>query len=170
MSTSRSDKWKLFGAAVALAIAAIGFVRFYRNSSPAEGKAFFYDLSAKQLFTAPHGSAPPIMGVSGPEEDGVRAIVISVSGNCADEKSRIVAYLETYTPELKRQVEARKEAPAGAASPVPSIGRSEAQGFILVKRLEDSQWHPMTSPEAQKILEILSAPGPAGNLPAVCVP
>ncbi len=170
MNRSPSEKWKLAAALIILAIAVVGFVRFYKGNSAGVGKAWFYDLSSRQLFIAPHDSVPPIQGNSGPEEDGVRAIVISANGDCADEKSRIVAYLEKYTPELKRQVEARRTNPAEASLGAPSIGRSEAQGLILVKRPDDADWHPMTSPAAQKILEVLSTPGPDGKLPVVCVP
>lgn len=171
MSLSRADRWKVTGAVLALAVAVFGFVRFALSTSPSEGLAYFYDLSAKELFTAPHSSVPPIRGVSGEEEDGVRAIVVSATGDCEDEKSRAIAYLETYTPELKRQVEMRKSNATGLEENAPAtIRRGEAHGFILVKRPEEKHWHSMTSPEAQKILATLSTPGPNGKVPVVCVP
>jgi hypothetical protein len=169
MNPKTAEKLKLGGAVIALIIAGFGFVRYYKSSTPAEGRAYFYDLSAKQLFVAPHSSVPPIRGVAGEEEDGVRAVVYTWDGNCDDPANRQIAYLEMYTPELKRQVEQRK---AGTA-PVEgsgSIRRGEAHGLILVKRPHEADWHPMTSPAAEQILQFISTPGPDGRSPVVCVP
>lgn len=171
MTAKGSERLKVAFVLVTFSLAAAGFIRFYRNASPGEGKAYFYDLSGRRLFTAPHSSVPPIKGVVGDEEDGVRAIVISTNGNCADTRSRQIVYLETYTPELKQQVESRKKQVASDPAESPShIRRGEAHAFILVKRPEETGWHPMTSPQAQKILQVLSTVGPDGKMPLVCVP
>jgi hypothetical protein len=50
------------------------------------------------------------------------------------------------------------------------IRRGEAQQFVLIKRPEEADWHPMTSPEAQDILKIINTPGPDGKMPVVCIP
>lgn len=171
MTPQKADRIKLLTATVALALASILFLRFYRSSNPSEGKAYFYDLSGKVLFTASHSSVPPIKGVSGEEEDGVRAIVISTTGDCRDAGSRKIAYLETYAPELKHQVEARlQQGPGSAEQPSGGIRRGEAQAFILVKRPDETEWHPMNTPEAQEILQTINVPGPDGRTPVVCVP
>jgi hypothetical protein len=171
MTPRSAEKLKLAGAVAALCVAAVGFVRFYKSSSPSEGRAYFYDQSARKLFVAPHSSVPPIKGVEGEEEDGVRAVVISTSGDCQDASSRKIVYLEMYTPELKRQVESRQGKDLNAADTPPAmIRRGEAHALILVKRPEEPDWHPMTSPEAQEILRTISTPGPDGKLPVVCVP
>lgn len=171
VKSKNADKLKIVLAVGAFALAGVGFVRFYKSSNPPEGKAWFYDLSARRLFVAPHSSIPPIHGVEGEEEDGVRAIVVSMSGNCTDENSRRIAYLETYTPELKRQLELRKKNDPALIDNAPStIRRGEAHSFILVKRPEEADWHPMTAPEAQEILQTISRPGPDGRTPVVCAP
>jgi hypothetical protein len=171
MTPQRSDQLKVAVAVLAFLAAVFGFVRFYSKSRPAEGKAFFFDLGAKRLFVAPHSSVPPIRGVVGEEEDGVRAIVLSPTGDCS-EKSRVIAYLETYTPELKRQVEARVHGASAGAAPenALAIRRGEAHGLILVKRPDETDWHPMNSPGGQAILQTINAPGPDGKAPVVCMP
>ena len=66
-------------AALAMMTAA-GF--FFYNSwraNAAGPKAFFYDLSKGELFTADANLIPPIRGVDNAEEDGVRAVVIAPS-------------------------------------------------------------------------------------------
>jgi hypothetical protein len=171
MTAQNAEKLKLAGAVAALGLAGVGFFRFYKSSNPPEGRAYFYDQSAKKLFVAPHSSVPPIKGIEGQEEDAVRAVVISTSGNCLDESSRKIAYLETYTPELKRQVESRQNnGPNAADTPAVTIRRGEAHALILVRRPAEMDWHPMTSPEAQEILRTISTPGPDGKMPVVCIP
>ena len=168
---SSAERLKLLGAVGMLAAAFLGFYRFYRSGSPDEGKAYYYDLSGKKLFVGPHDSVPPIRGVIGDEVDGVLAIVISSSGDCNDAASRKIAYLETYAPELKRQIELRKGHEESAMDPVENpIRRGEAHQFILVKRPEEAEWHAMNTPEAQAILQIINTPGPDGRLPVVCIP
>jgi hypothetical protein len=170
MTAKTAEQFKLAGAVIGLTIAAVGFVRFFRTNNQSAGTAYFYDLSGKTLFVAPHSSVPPIKGVNGDEEDGVRAIVISTTGDCADKNSRKVAYLETYTPELKKQVEMRTGNHAEQGGNDVMIRRGEAQQFVLIKRPEEADWHPMTSPEAQDILKIINTPGPDGKMPVVCIP
>ena len=86
---------------------AAGFflVRFFRQDDGVSEKTYFYDLSEKKLFTAARTSVPPIKGINDAVEDGVRAVVISTTGNCRDKSCLKVAYLETFSPELKRQME-----------------------------------------------------------------
>jgi hypothetical protein len=50
---------------------------------------------------APRTRVPPIPGINNEEPDGMRAIVISTSGNPKDKK---IAYLEKYAPELKTTI------------------------------------------------------------------
>lgn len=126
---------------------------------------FFYDVSAHKLFTGPRQSPPPIRGVDGPEEDGFRAVVISTTGHPMDKGSWKVAYLERFSPELK---EASRTAQRTGGE--LSMGRQAMQSHRFVRFLEDTEWHPMDSPEAEVILNSWAAPGTNGVVPILCTP
>lgn len=151
---------------VALLAAAAGLVwrGWIGRAAPGE-KAFFYDLSARKLFTAPRTAVPPIRGIDGPEEDGVRATVISPTGHPRDRATWKVVYLEKYSPELKRQMEA-----AQASGEALGMGRIAALEHRWVRRPEDSEWLPLSSPQAEAILNSWAAPGPDGATPVLCAP
>ena len=155
---------KIIVAVVLLGVAAVGFVRFFNRDDGISEQTFFYDLSEKKLFAASREALPPIRGLNDAEADAVRAVVISVNGDPEDPASRRVAYLEQYTPELKKSLELVRE---GKAEPLPSKVRN---GYRLVKREEDTVWHKVNSPEGEKILNAWNVPGPDGKMPVVCVP
>src|SRR2546427_3479791 len=96
---------------VLLAGAAFRFSRFLGERAQAGENAYFYDLSERKLFVAPRTPVPPIRGINNDEPDGMRAIVISTSGNPKDKASQKIAYLEKYAPELKQQFEAMQSDP-----------------------------------------------------------
>ena len=87
--------------------AGAALVLLYRTWSTdgAGPRGFFYDLSAGRLFEGPIDAIPPVAGVDGPDADGYRAVVISVSGKPEERSSWRVAYLERYSPELQQQME-----------------------------------------------------------------
>jgi len=70
-----------------------------------------------------------------------------------------------YSPELKRQMEMAQE--QGTS---PALSRGEALSQHLVRRVQDAEWVPMTSPEAERILTEWTLPGPDGAIPTVCTP
>lgn len=156
-------KFALTTALLLLAILALAR-SIFGNRAPGE-QAFFYDPSAERLFTAPASAVPPIRGVDGDEEDAVRAVVVSTTGNPRDRGSWQIAYLERYSPELKRQME---EAQATGGS--PRIGRGAAQAHRFVRRVEDAQWYPMYSPEAESIISGWLSAGPNGGPATICTP
>ena len=161
---SSSDIGKL-GLALALLVGAgVCFVKFKPAPDQSE-KGFFYDLAAQKLFVAPRTLIPPIPGVNGKELTGVRAIVISINGNPRDTASRQIAYLEKYSSDLKQVLEAVR---AGKTTSVPS--HQERQTQIFVKRLNETEWHTVKSPEGELILTDWNVPGPEGKLPVVCGP
>jgi hypothetical protein len=127
--------------------------------------AFFYDPSAERLFTAPSTSVPPIPGVDSDEEDAVRAVVISPTGETSDRSSWQISYLEKYSPELKRQMEA-----AQAGGGPPALGRGAAQAHRFVRRPGDTDWYPLSSPEAEAILSAWLTAGPDGQPATICTP
>jgi hypothetical protein len=154
---------KISVAVVLLAIAGLGMFRYFHRDEGVSEETFFYDLSEKKLYAAPREALPPIRGLNGPEEDGVRAVVIS-RGNPDDKSSQTIAYLEKYAPELKRSLE---DVRAGKAEPLPSALRN---GYRFVKRLEDADWTRVNTPEGQKILNEWNVAGGDGKFPEVCVP
>jgi hypothetical protein len=162
---SPSDRFKLAAVIVILSLAGFLAVRFFRQDNGITEKAFFYDLSEQKLFTGPRSKVPPIKGIKGPEEDAVRAVVISTNGNAGDKSSWKIAYLEKYSPEAKRQLER-----AQAGGTPPELSRTEILAHRFVKRLNDAQWFPMDSAEAERIVTEWAAPGPDGTTPLVCSP
>jgi hypothetical protein len=162
---NKSDLLKLGAALAVLAMATVLLVRFFRASDGTTDKTFFYDLSEKKLFTAARTAVPPIRGLNDAEADAVRAVVISTNGRPEDKRSWTVAYLEKYSPELKAQMES-----AQATGGSPSRGRGAALAHRFVRRIADTQWFAMDSPEAEKIVTEWSAPGPGGVTPVVCTP
>src|SRR6266498_1799255 len=107
-------------AVVLLAGAAFRFSRFLGERHQTDENAYFYDLSERKLFVASRTLVPPIRGINNDEPDGMRAIVISTSGNPKDKASRKIAYLEKYAPELKQQFE---DMQSGRESGAPPGGR-----------------------------------------------
>ncbi|MBL9139607.1 MAG: hypothetical protein JNK85_27305 [Verrucomicrobiales bacterium] len=154
----------------AVAVAAIGAAVYFVakavvGKSPPGEKAFFYDLSAGKIFVASRTAVAPIPGLDGPEEDGYRALVISATGRPEDRSSWQVAYLEKYSPELKRAMEAAQK----SGEPL-AMGRLAAQAQRFVRRLTDTDWVPSNAPEADAVLSGWARPGPDGVTPVVCSP
>ena len=156
---------KVVVACVLLGLAAFFFVKLRPAGGSRDEQAFFYDLSAQKLFVAARTSIAPIRGIDNAEMDGVRAIVITTSGDPKDKASQKVAYLEKYAPELKQVLEAVQ---AGNAAAVPS--HQVRQGLTFVKRVSDAAWHPVNTPEGEKIMTEWQVPGPGGKVPAICSP
>ncbi|MCI0540596.1 MAG: hypothetical protein L0Z50_35800 [Verrucomicrobiales bacterium] len=156
---------KLGAAGVMLLLAGLLLWRFMRDESGVSEKAFFYDVSKLELFVGPRTAVPPIKGIDGPDHDGVRAVVISTNGVPEDKSSWTIAYLEMYSPELKRQME-----DAQKTGTSPQMGRAFAQSHRFVRRLTDSEWSSMSSPEGERIVTEWAQPGKNGILPVVCAP
>ncbi len=164
MSTPRQGA-KLLAALGVLAVAAGLLLSFWRGRGGGSDRAYFYDLSEGRLFTAPRTAIPPIRGLNDDEADAVRAVVISTNGNPRDRRARTIAYLERYSPELKRQMEA-----AQATGTSPLMGREQAQAHRFVRRFQDSRWYPLTSPEAERIVSEWLTAGPNGQPAVICMP
>jgi hypothetical protein len=153
-----------------LIVAGFRFVLFFREGGSADGRAYFYDTSERKLFVASRTLVPPIRGINDDELDGMRAIVVSTSGNPEDQASRKVAYLEKYAPELKQQIEAMQSGQESAGGPAGRISRGAAQSFTFVRRLNEETWYPVNSQEAEKIMTEWQVPGPDGKTPVACAP
>jgi hypothetical protein len=161
---NKSNILKLVLAVVLLSGAGWMFARFFRQNDGITEKTFFYDLSEKKLFAASREALPPIRGINNAEEDAVRAVVVSINGNPKDKAARKIAYLEKYAPEFKLQIE---KARAGQAEPPPRNGR---QIYRFVRRVDDVEWHAVSTPEGEKILTEWNVSSPDGKYPTVCVP
>jgi hypothetical protein len=161
---NKSSILKLALAGMLFGGAGLMFARFLRQNDGVTESTFFYDLSEKKLFAASREALPPIRGLNGAVEDAVRAVVIATNGNPNDKASRRIAYLEKYAPEFKQQLEKVR---TGQADPLP---RNARNGFRFVKRVDDTEWYAVSSPEGEKILTEWSVAGPDGKYPIVCVP
>ena len=161
---NRSNALKLALAVALLGGATFLGVRFFRQSDGISEQTFFYDLSEKKLFAAAREALPPIRGLNDAAEDAVRAVVISASADAKDKGSRKIAYLEKYSPEYKQRLE---QVRAGRAEP---LARGARNALRFVRRVADSQWHPVSTPEGERILTEWNVPGPGGQFPAVCSP
>jgi hypothetical protein len=167
---SKQDKLKLSAGLLLAIMAAVLVFRALRPGPDSEGMVYFYDLSEQKLFPAPRASVPPIRGINNEEADGVRAIVVSDSGDPRDRKRQRIAYLEKYTPQLKTQFEAARKRSAEVPALGGSLRREDVPANTLVRRLADKEWFPMNSPEGEKIVTDWNVPGPDGAYPSVCVP
>jgi hypothetical protein len=161
---NKSNSLKLALAVALLGAASCMLARSLRRDSGVVEQTYFYDLSEKKLFAVSREALPPIRGLNDAQEDAVRAVVISISGNPKDKASRKIAYLEKYAPELKERLEKVRE---GKAEPLP---RGARDSYRFVKRVTDTEWHPIASPEGEKILGEWNVPGADGKYPVVCVP
>ena len=126
---------------------------------------WYWDLNTRQLFSAPLGQIPPITAPSGASKDGslagVRAHVFGC-GDCSEAK-RFVAYLETYTPEVKQRLLEFRE--NSRSKERPRAGPELNMGDVMidtnlrmgtatvVKRVDDPDCVPMKSEEGQRIVQ-----------------
>jgi len=161
---NKGNALKIGVAVLLLGGAALMFTRFLRSDDGVSEKTFFYDLSEKKLFSASREALPPIRGLNNAEEDAVRAVVISMNGNPRDKANQKIAYLEKYAPEFKQQLEKVRN---GQAEPLP---RGSRDSFRFVKRVNETEWHTVSSPEGSKILSEWNVAGPDGKYPVVCSP
>jgi hypothetical protein len=153
---------KLVLSVVLLGVAAFQMSTFLRG--PSEPMSFYYDLEEGKLFSAPTSLIPPITGIRGGEDGAVRAIIISPAGNPKDKPTQRIAYLEKFSPELKRQLEAVQ---AGKAEPLSSAFRKRHR---FVQRLGETEWHAVSTPEGERILSEWNIPDAGGNYPVVVAP
>jgi hypothetical protein len=170
MAPNNSALAKIALAVVLMGIAAVCFFRFGPPGEGHDDGAYFYDVAEETLFVAPRGSIPPITGVKGRPAAGVRAVVISMSGDPGDKKNRRIAYLESYTPELKQLFEEVRAARAEGRSPARAIDRGQVPHNTLVRRPKDAEWRPLDSAEGEAITVEWNTPGADGRSPVICTP
>jgi hypothetical protein len=144
------------------------------RSGDQNARVWFYDLSEKRLYAASPEITPPDKGVGGIKNDGVRAVVVGFRGAQSDPQNRRIAYLQTYTPELKTLFEGIRAARAAGLpfeGGIPSRDSDYFQTNTLVSPADEVTWHPTSSPEGQRIMaEWRTWRGPDGQEPRVVTP
>lgn len=156
-------------AAVALLVAGVLALRLFGASHEIGDRAFYFDESEAKLYVGPAGQYPPLRGIGGAPEDGVSAMVY-VCTEDASKDDRRIAYLQKYTPELIAELEkARREHDEQGSISEP-IDRRYMSAQTLVRRVDEDQWHPQSSPEGQAIIAVLTQRCENGNYPRLCSP
>ncbi len=164
------------GAVVVVFSVAIGFAisrgGALWKSGEGQASAWFYDLSEKKLYQAARENLPPHQGIGGKKGDGVRAVVVSWDAASTKNGEKRIAYLEMYTPELKKTLEEVQTARATGKPLAPPAQESDFfHSNTLVKRVEDTQWQPLNTPEgAQITTEWRAWRGKNGESPMVAMP
>lgn len=133
------------------------FIRFRAVSRVGEEGAqiYFYDESAERLYTVSRDTLPPDQGVAGPRDDGVRAVVVGPRTDACDADELRIAYLETYTPELKTLLAEVQAARLAGRPPSVTIPTSESDFFqknTLVRRPSETTWYDKTQSQAAQIM------------------
>lgn len=144
-----------FAVASVLLLAGVAFVvvraRSSLSNAESDARVYFYDQSEHRLFAASRDTIPPEAGVGGESGDGVRAIVVSPRDNHAATR---IAYLETYTLELRERLVAVRDSKRNEATPIkaPSGDDPFVLRHTLVKRESDQTWFDLTTPTAREII------------------
>ena len=167
-----------FAAAVALAVVAVGFVSRrvggFRKTGEEGATTWFYDQSEQRLYEVPRDTIPPHKGIGGPSGDGVRAVVVAFRAEQSDPRKRRIAYLESYTPELKdllEKVQAARASGQAFKRGIPARDTDYFQTNSLVKGLEEADWHAISSPGGRRAMTAWrSWRGPDAQAPIACFP
>ena len=165
-----SSAIKLGVAISLLAGAVVCFLKLSPAGDSGDAKSYFYDVEEQKLFVAPSSSIPPIKGLKGGESAGVRAIVVSPTGDPGDKTHCRIAYLEKYSPEIKQLFEEVRQARAAGRSEEGRIDRRQVPPSTWVRRLNETEWHALNTPEGKQIASEWNTPGPDGRTPVVCSP
>lgn len=158
------------GIVLLAGLAGVVAMRFFASAGGVGEEAFYFDESGGELFVADAGLRPPIRGVIGNEVDGVRAIVY-VAGADPSVGERRIAYLQTFTDELKAEYE-RWDAGQAEGRPVQTKidDRVYVSDNTLVRTVDDPTWHPSTSAEGRAIKAVLTRRAENGQFPTIVDP
>jgi hypothetical protein len=117
-------------------------------------RVWFYDLSEKRLYPVARETIPPHQGIGGVKGDGVRAVVVAPKGKGDSVTARRIAYLESYTSELKKlldDVTAARAAHRVYPGRLPSRDSDFFGANTMVRRVGDTTWHAASSEEGRRI-------------------
>ncbi|MFG0249180.1 MAG: hypothetical protein ACF8OB_09865 [Phycisphaeraceae bacterium JB051] len=124
---------------------------------------YFMDTSDGALFIDKSDQLPPIVAPSG--KDGVRAFVFSC-GDCGDESSRFIGWLETYTPEAKKAIETPAEGPEGGMDNYEVV----ENGHLVAAPNSNGQWVMANSEPGFKIMDNVQTNCGGDVAPKPCFP
>ncbi len=167
----KKQRAKLIFAAVTFGLAVGALAWQFAGGGRGEPVDYFYDLSERELFTAPKDAVPPIRGVNDEIEDGVRAVVIALDGNprTRDRSALKVAYLETNSPELKLMFTQRRDVMEQGGQGM-AFDRNFVRAHTLVRAPDGDEWFSIMSDEGADIVAVIAEPGPDGKVPVICIP
>lgn len=166
----RNDIWKYVLVAVLVGFAGWRFYSTRDNSMDEVPLIYFYDMSAGELFEAPQDSIPPIQGIDNTEADGVRAIVIENNQPENDRDTKLIVYLEKFSPQMKMDIDKSRLASESGDIYERKIPRSESKKHTLVQKFGENTWHPMDSKAGLAIVSLLQNEGSNGQLPVIINP
>jgi len=146
----------------AIVVLLICLAVIYSNLTGSSGSrrvvdVYFYNTASGELFSEPATSIPPIDTDSG-AATGVRAHVYSCGSCSADEWT--VAYLEKFSDDARDAIVNNPESPEAA--------QAYDQG-LLVRGIDDQEWHPVFSEQGMRVSESLANLCPSGDLKP-CLP
>jgi len=145
-----------------------------RKAQASTTKTYYYDTRSNDLFTSPTFRLPPI---SAPSDDadsqarsGVIARVFSCS-SCEVKDSRIVGYLETYSPDALKSIGLADVdlSKADHESLAMNIAESAA-AHIFVRSPDNDQWHVYGSKQGQAIVTAARRQCPDSRSIKECLP
>jgi hypothetical protein len=165
-ATRRRKQYILLGA-MGAALLLLGAYWLLRPAHPVGERTFWYDLSEKKLFVARPDLTPPQDGLGGEPGDAFPATVIAWEGS----SEQTVAFLTSFTPELRDLHQQAQELKAQGLPPPDKIGdRLWVTRNTLVRTVDSDQWHPKDSPAGLKIVGVLARRGQNGGFPRICSP
>ncbi len=130
---------------------------------------YFMDISDGSLFTEKSDLLSPIDAPSG-ENKGVRAFVFSC-GECSDEESHFVGWLEMYTPQAKKIMTAPAPIEGAEGDPIANeMDMFEAmERGHLVSDASGKKWVPANSEKGFRVMEQIQTKCD-GQPPKPCFP
>jgi hypothetical protein len=144
----------------------LGVAGWRGGHTTSDGPVWYFDLGTGELFAASAAETPPIPAPSGVQingvDAGVRAHVFSC-GSCSDDRERVVLYLETFHPVIRRL----RNGETVSEDEFPSHDPRTA----IIKRPGDEGWVLASGREGSRILdELMEWECPDGQRPRYCVP
>ncbi len=116
-------------------------------------KLWFYDLNTGELFAGDVAELPPITAPSGDLKNskgtpaGVLASVIRIEGD----KNKKIAFLQAYTPDAKKMIEASRQSQGGTPADYEKIMAGTMVALPPAKPGDPIKWVAMSSPDGYKI-------------------
>lgn len=169
--------------AVLVLILSLAFI-VWNNTTPTYKPVdmWYYDMGSDaadpnaRLFQAKGNELPPIASPSGKlnengEPMGARAWVYSC-GECDDEKSRFIGYIEVYSKEAKESFTNPTKLGPDGKPPLfrPEDMMMQEQGHFIQEPGSD-KWYPFQSPEGNDIrMKVQEKCGDVKTPPKMCYP